>query len=172
MSVFMCVSCFLTLKCLLCLRQLPQGDYVKKPGDGDSFYSDIPPGVSTNSASSSKKRSAFLSHFQISTCSITHYSISQNISLFCSRFDYFFLLSWMLKIVSFVLWLLYFKMPYAQNQWFNKSGQKTKQKKTKQITTLSLYRNSRVFQSCSSTASETTHSILLYFKWWALCHVW
>uniref|UniRef100_A0A8C0L730 ADAM metallopeptidase domain 22 n=1 Tax=Canis lupus dingo TaxID=286419 RepID=A0A8C0L730_CANLU len=61
------------------------GDYVKKPGDGDSFYSDIPPGVSTNSASSSKKRSAFLSHFQISTCSITHYSISQNISLFCSR---------------------------------------------------------------------------------------
>ncbi|CAO2617576.1 Disintegrin and metalloproteinase domain-containing protein 22 [Lemmus lemmus] len=72
-------------KCLLCLRQLPQGDYVKKPGDGDSFYSDIPPGVSTNSASSSKKRSAFLSHFQISTCSITHYSISQNISLFCSR---------------------------------------------------------------------------------------
>ncbi|OWK06585.1 hypothetical protein Celaphus_00012120, partial [Cervus elaphus hippelaphus] len=64
---------------------LPQGDYVKKPGDGDSFYSDIPPGVSTNSASSSKKRSAFLSHFQISTCSITHYSISQNISLFCSR---------------------------------------------------------------------------------------
>lgn len=97
MSVFMCVSCFLTLKCLLCLRQLPQGDYVKKPGDGDSFYSDIPPGVSTNSASSSKKRSAFLSHFQISTCSITHYSISQNISLFCSRFDYFFLLFWMLK---------------------------------------------------------------------------
>ncbi|XP_043444708.1 disintegrin and metalloproteinase domain-containing protein 22 isoform X5 [Neofelis nebulosa] len=66
-------------------RQLPQGDYVKKPGDGDSFYSDIPPGISTNSASSSKKRSAFLSHFQISACSITHYSISQNISLFCSR---------------------------------------------------------------------------------------
>ncbi|XP_031795823.1 disintegrin and metalloproteinase domain-containing protein 22 isoform X12 [Sarcophilus harrisii] len=66
-------------------RQLPQGDYVKKPGDADSFYSDMPPGVSTNSASSSKKRSAFLSHFQISTCSIPHYSISQNISLFCSR---------------------------------------------------------------------------------------
>ncbi|XP_045649276.1 disintegrin and metalloproteinase domain-containing protein 22 isoform X3 [Ursus americanus] len=43
-------------------RQLPQGDYVKKPGDGDSFYSDIPPGVSTNSASSSKKRSNGLSH--------------------------------------------------------------------------------------------------------------
>nr|XP_058929874.1 disintegrin and metalloproteinase domain-containing protein 22 isoform X1 [Kogia breviceps] len=43
-------------------RQLPQGDYVKEPGDGDSFYSDIPPGVSTNSASSSKKRSNGLSH--------------------------------------------------------------------------------------------------------------
>ncbi|XP_054017015.1 disintegrin and metalloproteinase domain-containing protein 22 [Dryobates pubescens] len=66
-------------------RQMPQGDYVKKPGEADSFYSDMPPGVSTNSASSSKKRSAFLSHFQLSTCSITHYSISQNISLFCSR---------------------------------------------------------------------------------------
>ncbi|XP_061852238.1 disintegrin and metalloproteinase domain-containing protein 22 [Colius striatus] len=66
-------------------REMPQGDYVKKPGEADSFYSDMPPGVSTNSASSSKKRSAFLSHFQISTCSITHYSISQNISLFCSR---------------------------------------------------------------------------------------
>uniref|UniRef100_A0A670J948 ADAM metallopeptidase domain 22 n=1 Tax=Podarcis muralis TaxID=64176 RepID=A0A670J948_PODMU len=66
-------------------KQIPQGDYVKKPGEADSFYSDMPPGVSTNSASSSKKRSAFLSHFQISTCSITHYSISQNLSLFCSR---------------------------------------------------------------------------------------
>lgn len=133
--VHVCVSCFLTLKCLLCLRQLPQGDYVKKPGDGDSFYSDIPPGVSTNSASSSKKRSAFLSHFQISTCSITHYSISQNISLFCSRFDYFFLLSWMLKkyIVSFVLWLLWFKMSYAQNHLFNKSDQKSKQNKTNNV---------------------------------------
>ncbi|XP_051817369.1 disintegrin and metalloproteinase domain-containing protein 22 isoform X8 [Antechinus flavipes] len=43
-------------------RQLPQGDYVKKPGDADSFYSDMPPGVSTNSASSSKKRSNGLSH--------------------------------------------------------------------------------------------------------------
>uniref|UniRef100_A0A8C6QRK4 A disintegrin and metallopeptidase domain 22 n=1 Tax=Nannospalax galili TaxID=1026970 RepID=A0A8C6QRK4_NANGA len=43
-------------------RYLPQGDYVKKPGDGDSFYSDIPPGVGTNSASSSKKRSNGLSH--------------------------------------------------------------------------------------------------------------
>ncbi|KAE8596116.1 hypothetical protein XENTR_v10015976 [Xenopus tropicalis] len=66
-------------------RQIPQGDYVKKPGDADSFYSDLPPGVSSNSASSSKKRSAILSHFQISACSIPHYSISQNISLFCRR---------------------------------------------------------------------------------------
>ncbi|XP_053322198.1 disintegrin and metalloproteinase domain-containing protein 22 isoform X2 [Spea bombifrons] len=66
-------------------RQIPQGDYVKKPGDVDSFYSDLPPGVSSNSASSSKKRSAILSHFQISACSIPHYSISQNISLFCRR---------------------------------------------------------------------------------------
>uniref|UniRef100_A0A8C5R035 ADAM metallopeptidase domain 22 n=1 Tax=Leptobrachium leishanense TaxID=445787 RepID=A0A8C5R035_9ANUR len=66
-------------------RQIPQGDYVKKPGDVDSYYSDLPPGVSSNSASSSKKRSAILSHFQISACSIPHYSISQNISLFCRR---------------------------------------------------------------------------------------
>ncbi|XP_072431965.1 disintegrin and metalloproteinase domain-containing protein 22 isoform X2 [Chiloscyllium punctatum] len=44
-------------------RQMPQGDYVKKPGEADSFYSDIPPGVSSNySASSSKKRSNGLSH--------------------------------------------------------------------------------------------------------------
>ncbi|KAJ8411620.1 hypothetical protein AAFF_G00164280 [Aldrovandia affinis] len=43
-------------------RQMPPGDYVKKPGDGDSFYSDMPPGVSSNSASSSKKRSNGLSH--------------------------------------------------------------------------------------------------------------
>ncbi|XP_078519715.1 disintegrin and metalloproteinase domain-containing protein 22 isoform X2 [Lissotriton helveticus] len=43
-------------------RQIPQGDYVKKPGDADSFYSDMPPGVSSNSASSSKKRSNGLSH--------------------------------------------------------------------------------------------------------------
>uniref|UniRef100_A0A452FJC5 ADAM metallopeptidase domain 22 n=1 Tax=Capra hircus TaxID=9925 RepID=A0A452FJC5_CAPHI len=50
------------VKWLSILLQLPQGDYVKKPGDGDSFYSDIPPGVSTNSASSSKKRSNGLSH--------------------------------------------------------------------------------------------------------------
>ncbi|KAM9308132.1 disintegrin and metalloproteinase domain-containing protein 22 [Gastrophryne carolinensis] len=66
-------------------REIPQGDYVKKAGDVDSFYSDLPPGVSSNSASSSKKRSAILSHFQISACSIPHYSISQNISLFCRR---------------------------------------------------------------------------------------
>lgn len=103
-----CLSCFLTLRCLLYFRQIPQGDYVKKPGEADSFYSDMPPGVSTNSASSSKKRSAFLSHFQISTCSITHYSISQNISLFCSRFDPFFFLCGMLQLASFVLWLLIF----------------------------------------------------------------
>ncbi|XP_062983275.1 disintegrin and metalloproteinase domain-containing protein 22 isoform X5 [Elgaria multicarinata webbii] len=43
-------------------RQIPQGDYVKKPGEADSFYSDMPPGVSTNSASSTKKRSNGLSH--------------------------------------------------------------------------------------------------------------
>ncbi|XP_058868560.1 disintegrin and metalloproteinase domain-containing protein 22-like isoform X1 [Acipenser ruthenus] len=68
-------------------RQMPPGDYVKKPGDADSFYSDMPPGVSTNSASSSKKRSAYLSHFQIYTCSFTRSipSISQNISLFGLR---------------------------------------------------------------------------------------
>ncbi|MGH0161787.1 UNVERIFIED_CONTAM: hypothetical protein FKN15_045401 [Acipenser sinensis] len=36
-------------------KQMPPDDYVKKPGDADSFYSDMPPGVSTNSASSSKK---------------------------------------------------------------------------------------------------------------------
>lgn len=84
------LSCFLTLQYLLCFRQIPQGDYVKKAGDVDSFYSDLPPGVSSNSGSSSKKRSAILSHFQISACSIPHYSISQNISLFCRRFDSFF----------------------------------------------------------------------------------
>uniref|UniRef100_A0A3P8ZVV8 ADAM metallopeptidase domain 22 n=1 Tax=Esox lucius TaxID=8010 RepID=A0A3P8ZVV8_ESOLU len=43
-------------------RQMPPGDYVKKPGDADSFYSDMPPGVSTNSGCSSKKRSNGLSH--------------------------------------------------------------------------------------------------------------
>uniref|UniRef100_A0A8C9TI42 ADAM metallopeptidase domain 22 n=1 Tax=Scleropages formosus TaxID=113540 RepID=A0A8C9TI42_SCLFO len=43
-------------------KPVPPGDYVKKPGDADSFYSDMPPGVSSNSASSSKKRSNGLSH--------------------------------------------------------------------------------------------------------------
>ncbi|XP_031432576.1 disintegrin and metalloproteinase domain-containing protein 22 isoform X3 [Clupea harengus] len=68
-------------------RQMPAGDYVKKPGDADSFYSDMPQGVSSNSASSSKKRSAYLSHLQIYTCSFTPSmpSISQNISLFGFR---------------------------------------------------------------------------------------
>ncbi|XP_063054591.1 disintegrin and metalloproteinase domain-containing protein 22 [Engraulis encrasicolus] len=76
-------------------RQMPAGEYVKKPGDGDSFYSDMPPGVSSNSASSSKKRSAYLSRLhlshlsrlQLSSCSFTPSipSISQNISLFLFR---------------------------------------------------------------------------------------
>ncbi|XP_029359411.1 disintegrin and metalloproteinase domain-containing protein 22 isoform X3 [Echeneis naucrates] len=43
-------------------QQIPAGDYVTKPGDADSFYSDMPPGVSTNSGCSSKKRSNGLSH--------------------------------------------------------------------------------------------------------------
>uniref|UniRef100_A0A8C6LGM9 ADAM metallopeptidase domain 22 n=1 Tax=Nothobranchius furzeri TaxID=105023 RepID=A0A8C6LGM9_NOTFU len=46
----------------LCYKQIPPGDYVTKPGDADSFYSDMPPGVSTNSGCSSKKRSNGLSH--------------------------------------------------------------------------------------------------------------
>ncbi|XP_067093410.1 disintegrin and metalloproteinase domain-containing protein 22 [Osmerus mordax] len=68
-------------------RQMPPGDYVKKPGDADSFYSDMPPGVSTHSGCSSKKRSACLSHLQIYTRSFTPSipSISQNISLFGFR---------------------------------------------------------------------------------------
>ncbi|CAB1434719.1 unnamed protein product [Pleuronectes platessa] len=68
-------------------RQMPPGDYVTKPGDADSFYSDMPPGVSTNSGCSSKKRSACLSHLQICTLSFTPsiQSISQNISLFGFR---------------------------------------------------------------------------------------
>ncbi|AWO96604.1 putative disintegrin and metalloproteinase domain-containing protein 22 [Scophthalmus maximus] len=45
-----------------CAEQMPQGDYVTKPGDADSFYSDMPPGVSTNSGCSSKKRSNGMSH--------------------------------------------------------------------------------------------------------------
>ncbi len=69
------------------VSQMPPGDYVKKPGDADSLYSDIPQGVSSNSGSSSKKRSAYLSHLQINTCSFTPSipSISQNISLFGFR---------------------------------------------------------------------------------------
>ncbi|XP_029957804.1 disintegrin and metalloproteinase domain-containing protein 22 [Salarias fasciatus] len=43
-------------------RPTPPGEYVTKPGDADSFYSDMPPGVSTNSGCSSKKRSNGLSH--------------------------------------------------------------------------------------------------------------
>ncbi|KAM9310193.1 disintegrin and metalloproteinase domain-containing protein 22 [Pholidichthys leucotaenia] len=68
-------------------RQIPPGDYVTKPGDADSFYSDMPPGVSTNSGCSSKKRSACLSHLQIYTLSFTPSipSISQNLSLFGFR---------------------------------------------------------------------------------------
>lgn len=68
-------------------RQMPPGDYVTKPGDADSFYSDMPPGVSTNSGCSSKKRSACLSHLQICALSFTPSipSISQNISLFGFR---------------------------------------------------------------------------------------
>ncbi|XP_015213426.2 disintegrin and metalloproteinase domain-containing protein 22 isoform X1 [Lepisosteus oculatus] len=66
-------------------REMPPGDYVKKPGDADSFYSDMPPGVSTNSATSSKKRSAYLSHFQICSFTPSIPSISQNISLFGIR---------------------------------------------------------------------------------------
>nr|XP_015806101.2 disintegrin and metalloproteinase domain-containing protein 22 isoform X2 [Nothobranchius furzeri] len=68
-------------------RQIPPGDYVTKPGDADSFYSDMPPGVSTNSGCSSKKRSACLSHLQICTLSFTPSfpSISHNISLFGFR---------------------------------------------------------------------------------------
>lgn len=66
---------------------MPPGDYVTKPGDADSFYSDMPPGVSTNSGCSSKKRSACLSHLQICTLSFTPSipSITQNISLFGFR---------------------------------------------------------------------------------------
>nr|XP_046188290.1 disintegrin and metalloproteinase domain-containing protein 22-like [Oncorhynchus gorbuscha] len=68
-------------------RQMPPGDYVKKPGDADSFYSDLAPGVSTNSGCSSKKRSGCLSNLQIYTLSFppSIASISQNISLFAFR---------------------------------------------------------------------------------------
>lgn len=166
----MCVSCFLTLKCLLCLRQLPQGDYVKKPGDGDSFYSDIPPGVSTNSASSSKKRSAFLSHFQISTCSITHYSISQNISLFCSRFGYFFLLSWMLQ--SYPLFFDYSTSKcHMLRTTLERKNQATKWQQN--ATTLNLGRNPRVFSlPCYTWLKKQNIVFENIFTRWALCHVW
>uniref|UniRef100_A0A673A5W0 ADAM metallopeptidase domain 22 n=1 Tax=Sphaeramia orbicularis TaxID=375764 RepID=A0A673A5W0_9TELE len=73
---------------LFCIsRQIPPGDYVTKPGDADSFYSDMPPGVSTNSGCSSKKRSACLSHLQLCTLSFTPSipSISQNLSVFGFR---------------------------------------------------------------------------------------
>ncbi|XP_057689931.1 disintegrin and metalloproteinase domain-containing protein 22 isoform X1 [Corythoichthys intestinalis] len=68
-------------------RQMPPGDYVTKPSDADSFYSDMPPGVSTNSGCSSKKRSACLSHLQICALSFTPSipSITQNISVFGFR---------------------------------------------------------------------------------------
>ena len=78
---------FSSLKTFCVFRQIPPGDYVTKPGDADSFYSDMPPGVSTNSGCSSKKRSACLSHLQICTLSFTPSipSISQNFSLFGFR---------------------------------------------------------------------------------------
>uniref|UniRef100_A0A8K9XYX2 ADAM metallopeptidase domain 22 n=1 Tax=Oncorhynchus mykiss TaxID=8022 RepID=A0A8K9XYX2_ONCMY len=68
-------------------KQMPPGDYVKKPGDADSFYSDLAPGVSTNSGCSSKKRSGCLSNLQMYTLSFppSIASISQNISLFAFR---------------------------------------------------------------------------------------
>uniref|UniRef100_A0A671MBJ2 Disintegrin and metalloproteinase domain-containing protein 22-like n=1 Tax=Sinocyclocheilus anshuiensis TaxID=1608454 RepID=A0A671MBJ2_9TELE len=44
------------------VSQMPPGDYVKKPGDADSLYSDMPQGMSSNSGSSSKKRSNGMSH--------------------------------------------------------------------------------------------------------------
>uniref|UniRef100_A0A671WVX1 ADAM metallopeptidase domain 22 n=1 Tax=Sparus aurata TaxID=8175 RepID=A0A671WVX1_SPAAU len=79
--------CYKTYKQRRYVEQMPPGDYVTKPGDADSFYSDMPPGVSTNSGCSSKKRSACLSHLQICTLSFTPSipSISQNISLFGFR---------------------------------------------------------------------------------------
>uniref|UniRef100_A0A8C6UQV7 ADAM metallopeptidase domain 22 n=1 Tax=Neogobius melanostomus TaxID=47308 RepID=A0A8C6UQV7_9GOBI len=70
-----------------CYKQIPPGDYVTKPSDADSFYSDMPPGVSTNSGCSSKKRSACLSHLQLCTLSFTPSipSISHNLSVFGFR---------------------------------------------------------------------------------------
>lgn len=85
MSFYCFYCCLLKTSCIF--RQMPPGDYVTKPGDADSFYSDMPPGVSTNSGCSSKKRSACLSHLQICTLSFTPSipSITQNISLFGFR---------------------------------------------------------------------------------------
>uniref|UniRef100_A0A8C8DP64 ADAM metallopeptidase domain 22 n=1 Tax=Oryzias sinensis TaxID=183150 RepID=A0A8C8DP64_9TELE len=79
--------CYKSYKKRRYVEQIPPGDYVTKPGDADSFYSDMPPGISTNSGCSSKKRSACLSHLQICTLSFTASipSISQNISLFGFR---------------------------------------------------------------------------------------
>uniref|UniRef100_A0A7N6BYM6 ADAM metallopeptidase domain 22 n=1 Tax=Anabas testudineus TaxID=64144 RepID=A0A7N6BYM6_ANATE len=54
--------CYKSYKQRRYVEQMPPGDYVTKPGDADSFYSDMPPGVSTNSGCSSKKRSNGLSH--------------------------------------------------------------------------------------------------------------
>uniref|UniRef100_A0A7N8XCU1 ADAM metallopeptidase domain 22 n=1 Tax=Mastacembelus armatus TaxID=205130 RepID=A0A7N8XCU1_9TELE len=61
--LFLALILAVTVWSLLCIfRQMPPGDYVTKPGHADSFYSDMPPGVSTNSGCSSKKRSNGLSH--------------------------------------------------------------------------------------------------------------
>lgn len=86
-------------------RQIPPGDYVTKPSDADSFYSDMPPGVSTNSGCSSKKRSACLSHLQLCTLSFTPSipSISQNISVFGFRCAILSSLSHLLPLVC-VFW--------------------------------------------------------------------
>uniref|UniRef100_A0A8C7XX53 ADAM metallopeptidase domain 22 n=1 Tax=Oryzias sinensis TaxID=183150 RepID=A0A8C7XX53_9TELE len=54
--------CYKSYKKRRYVEQIPPGDYVTKPGDADSFYSDMPPGISTNSGCSSKKRSNGLSH--------------------------------------------------------------------------------------------------------------
>lgn len=87
---------------------MPPGDYVTKPGDADSFYSDMPPGVSTNSGCSSKKRSACLSHLQICALSFTPSipSISQNISLFGFRCAISSSLIWVLANVRVCLKLM------------------------------------------------------------------
>uniref|UniRef100_A0A3Q3MEJ3 ADAM metallopeptidase domain 22 n=1 Tax=Mastacembelus armatus TaxID=205130 RepID=A0A3Q3MEJ3_9TELE len=56
------VWCYKSYRQKRYVEQMPPGDYVTKPGHADSFYSDMPPGVSTNSGCSSKKRSNGLSH--------------------------------------------------------------------------------------------------------------